>query len=453
MTEMRQHLTNNDMPKFFITIFLCIIAAKVLGHNSTVFLKNTKTLENQIVCKNTLYEIVEDVTLGRDFRLPDGVCLKFNGGSIKGKHVLEGNHTYIDASAIRIFGDDLMIKGTWIIKDAYSEWFGGGVNTNDNSLPIQKCLDGFNQLTLLSGTYNVSHTLSVNYDGCIIQGVSRAKSEIRKTPNGVQQINAIIHLNSTKNKNIQHVAICDLTLSAAKFNVDYGIYTDGVNSSIFRNLNIFQCKNGFYCNNTTHGALWNLTFNNIEFNCNTLRGFNISNPYGYKDGESCAVTCVTDGGASVTFNKCWARDCSTGYHLKGLTYSLMQNCSADNINGTAYLIEYCRMHLNCCGMENLVTSAAMILYQSDIVLTSFVDYKMIAKDKGEIYRVKIDGGRATLTNCYFTEWINDNNNPNTFAVTSNNASHVLMINTEQLKKINKFMPLSNGATLKIIEMD
>jgi len=394
---------------------------------------------------------MEDVVLGRDYRLPYGVRLIFNGGIIKGNHVLEGNQTYIDAPAAQIFDDELDIRGTWTSQDAYCEWFGGGVNVDDNTRPIQKCLDGFNQLTLLPGIYHISRTISVNHDGCLIQGVSCSKSEIRKSPNAPQQINAVIHLNSTRSKNIQHVTIRDLKISAAAFNVDYGIYTNGVNSSEFRNLTIFQCKNGFYCNNESHGALWNLIFDNIEFNCNTLRIYEGMNHYGYKEGESCGVTCVTNGGASVQFNKCWSRDCATGFHLKGLGYSQLNMCAADNIHGAAYIIEYCRLAMNECGMENIITSTAVHLYQSQATVTGFNDYQMIAYEPKETYRIKVDGGSAVFINCNFSEWKKQSSRATIYGITANYSARIIMNNTVQPRNVVRKYDAINGSSIKYIE--
>lgn len=64
---------------------------------------------------------------------------------------------------------------------------------------------------------------------------------------------------------------------------------------------------------------------------------------------------------------------------------------------------------------------------------------------------KIDGGRATITNSHFTEWVNENNTPNIYGLTSNNGSQVQMINTRQPKNINKYMPLTRCVSLRYIE--
>ena len=280
-------------------------------------------------------------------------------------------------------------------------------------------------------------------------GVSRDKSEIRKVPKTKEEINAIIHISSTIDKNIQRLTIRDLKLGASGFNVDYGIYTQGVNTSEFRNLHIFQCKYGFYCSNESHGALWNLLFDNIEINSNTIRVYPKINHYGYKEGESCGVMCITNGGAGIQFNKCWVRDCGVGFNLKGINYSQLNNCGADNIHTTAYRIEYCSLSMNECGMENVVTDCAIYLLQSNVSIQGLHDYKVMNRGKNKSYKIKVDGGNATLTNCILTPW-EVNASSSVFGVNANYNARVTMINTYQPSNHNATEDSMNGATIKYV---
>ena len=439
---------------FLLSILLIVlISIPVQPKIDTTYivLDSNKPVEKQVVYNNASYVIKDSYMINKSFRLPKNCTLIFQGGKITGSGVLEGNTTYIEASPTKIFGDDLSVAGSWTMKNAYCEWFGGHVANDDNAIPFQKCIDAFNILTLNVGVYKIKRTINVTNDGCIISGVSRNHTEIQKLSPSKESINAIFNISNTRSKNIQYVTLRDLRLSSAGCNVDYGIYSDGINSSEFRNLTIFQCKNGFCCNNETHGSLWNLIFDNIEFNSNTIREFEGINNYGYPEQTTCALTCVTNGGAGLSFNHCWARDCAVGYHIKGVNYSIMDGCGADNIHGIAYLLEYSGISLTSCGMENVTTNSSIVLYHCNATITGFNDYKQIVKNDKETYRVKIDGGIITLINCHFSDWINKVKNSNIYGVTSNNGSKVLLINTKQPNHINNYMALKKGATFQIIE--
>lgn len=439
---------------FLLSTFLIALINIFVQQNidtNYIVLDCHKPFEKQVIYSNTSYVIKDSYKINKSFKLPKNCTLIFQGGKITGSCVLEGNTTYIEASPTRIFGDDLSVRGSWTMGSAYCEWFGGNVAIEDNAIPFQKCIDAFNILTLNAGVYKIKRTINVKNDGCIIGGVSRNHTEIQKISQSEENINAIFNVSNTRRKNIQYVTLRDLRLSSASYNVDYGIYSHGINSSEFRNLTIFRCKNGFYCNNDTHGSLWNLVFDNIEFNCNTIRVYEGENHYGYNEGESCGVTCVTDGGASVQFNKCWSRDCATGFHLKGLGYSQLNMCAADNIHGTAYLIEYCKLAMNECGMENVITSTAVHLYQSQTKITGFSDYKMIAFAPKETYRIKVDGGNAIFINCSFSEWKKQSSRATIYGITANYSAKIIMINTVQPRNVVRKYDAINGASIKYIE--
>lgn len=446
---------------FYITTLFCIawfVTQPALGYSFNTFankrhitINNETAFNKQVIYPNTIYEVATNVDLIGDFTMPKESSLFFRGGVISGRGKLIGDETQIIAEAVLLFNENITLKGSWIVNNAYCEWFGASVTKDDNTIPLQKCIDAFNMLNLNIGTYKTTKTLEIMKDGCLISGVTRDKSKIEKTSLNGEYINAVINIKNINEHNIQHVTIKDMCLSSVSYNVDYGIYTMGVNSSEFRNLTIFQCKNGFYCLNEKNGSLWNLIFDNVECNSNTIREFDGIKNYGYPAQSSCGFTCVANGGASLHFNHCWARDCAIGYHLKGVNYSIMNGCGADNIHNVAYLLEYCGLTMTSCGMENVITNNAIVLYYCNATLTGFDDYKLLVKNNKETYRVKIDGGNVTLINCHFSEWVNNKKSTSVFGVTSNNGSKVLLINTKQLNHINSYMALTKGATFRIIE--
>lgn len=95
---------------------------------------------------------------GRKLSLPASVEIVVEGGSFKNGSIA-GNNTTLSAGAYPIFEESVNISGTWVIDNAYAEWFGITGKSDDTKI-IQKCLDLFFQCKLLNKTYNVT-TLNI----------------------------------------------------------------------------------------------------------------------------------------------------------------------------------------------------------------------------------------------------------------------------------------------------
>ena len=76
---------------------------------------------------------------GLDVNIPENVTLKFQGGLIVNYGVITGNNTKIDALITQIFDTSGDFSGSFIINEAFPEWFGGGLNNIDNTKPINYC--------------------------------------------------------------------------------------------------------------------------------------------------------------------------------------------------------------------------------------------------------------------------------------------------------------------------
>lgn len=92
--------------------------------------------------ENTIYVITYDFDLnGETIEIPEGCVLEFDGGSISNGELI-GNNTWIESSAVTIFGDNLTVNGSFTNNIAYPEWFGAkGDSVTDDTLSIQRCLD------------------------------------------------------------------------------------------------------------------------------------------------------------------------------------------------------------------------------------------------------------------------------------------------------------------------
>lgn len=85
--------------------------------------KNILT-QDMINLPNTIYHIQYDYNLnGATITIPDNCVLQFDGGSLS-NGVINGNNSIINSELIKIFSNDIYLKGNWNITYIYPEWFG-----------------------------------------------------------------------------------------------------------------------------------------------------------------------------------------------------------------------------------------------------------------------------------------------------------------------------------------
>ena len=124
-----------------------------------VILRTEKSLVEQMVQENTIYEVRYDFDLGGEtLEVPANCVLRFNGGSFR-NGIITGDKTMIQTSNVTIFGDSLNPNGSWDIPEVYPEWFGAHGIDKDNAPQIQSALD-FSKYT--SGrTTKITNNLSI----------------------------------------------------------------------------------------------------------------------------------------------------------------------------------------------------------------------------------------------------------------------------------------------------
>lgn len=145
---------------------------------------------------NTIYVIQYDFTLGEDITVPANCVLEFDGGSINGAYTITGNNTGIKSIPIKIFGANIIIDGSWNIKEIFDDWFDGNGNhtidnvfalsdaTINNTIYLNKLVYNFdcverrkfivlksNTHVICKSTINVSANSRTNYEVIHISGV------------------------------------------------------------------------------------------------------------------------------------------------------------------------------------------------------------------------------------------------------------------------------------------
>lgn len=98
-----------------------------------VILRKNKTFAEQVIHKNTIYEIRYNFDLNtEEVEIPANCVLNFNGGKLS-NGTLIGNVTTIDSHGIEIF-TNLILHGSWANTSIYTKWWSNKDNVLCNSL-------------------------------------------------------------------------------------------------------------------------------------------------------------------------------------------------------------------------------------------------------------------------------------------------------------------------------
>lgn len=118
----------------------------------------------------SVYRITKHYKIETDIIIPSHSTLVFEGGTISGKYSLVGNETKIIAPIVKVFSDSISLKGSWIVKESFPEWFGAkGDGINDDTRAFVECLK-LKHIYLSNKTYLVTSIYLSNLSDVSIIG-------------------------------------------------------------------------------------------------------------------------------------------------------------------------------------------------------------------------------------------------------------------------------------------
>ena len=258
---------------------------------------------------NTVYVLKYDFRLTEDITIPYGCVLWFDGGSVAGNHTLTGTNTGINANLVKILGTDVILTGSWNVREAYPEWFGAkGDGITDDAESIQKACELHCPVYLQCKVYGVTKPISLVETTTIMS----CTSELNANPDAVSY--------STPGHIPQRGCIKALLKTAAVLLID-GISVSIRNIAIDGNNKLAECGIGqdrkkyksritidnCYINNCKYGISTNLYLSEITNNtCHQCEvGFH---------NESATSATMT----SLTITRNYSKNCTTGYKFVGL---------------------------------------------------------------------------------------------------------------------------------------
>lgn len=229
------------------------------------------SFESQVIKSHTIYEIKDAFTIN-NFTLPNDCILKFTGGLLTVSNTLTGNYTKIECGLYRCFSGSIKLNGTWIINEAYPQWFGSiGDGIANDTFSIRQLFANahcFNKIVFpcmnyLFSSIEIIHQCNINFNNSHLKCSSLSYSENFFTiyANDCLVENFIIDGNS------EHISI---TNGGHTFAV-YG------NNNIFRNGEIY---------NSVQDSFWLYAGfqNGIEYLSDNILIENISINYPQRNG-------------------------------------------------------------------------------------------------------------------------------------------------------------------------
>ena len=131
------------------------------------------TQQSKFNKSNVVYKIVNDIDLGNAvLTIPANCTLDFQGGSFS-NGTLVGSNTKIKAEIEKIFGDDIIISGSWNINESYPDWFGvDKTGSTNNSISFSNSILLSNTIKINNGKYlldglDISKPVNIIGEGAI----------------------------------------------------------------------------------------------------------------------------------------------------------------------------------------------------------------------------------------------------------------------------------------------
>lgn len=252
-----------------------------------VILRSNKTIAEQMIQDNTIYEIRYDFDLnGKTLEVPANCVLKFEGGKLFNGSI-KGNYTAIYSIMTQIFDDSFTFSGTFDIEAWYPEWFGAVSGTRDimSTKAIQAALNASNtnikNVRLTGRSYYINDTI-VMYSYQSLFGQSGSPSHYSNT-SIYQTVNKdAIKLTSVDN-DVWMISLKNLAIRNNYEGTDMsnsGIYIHGNNNSYsfyhnkIENVSIDHFDKGIFFDGYGDGGFAYNIFNLVGLYYNTI-GFHI----------------------------------------------------------------------------------------------------------------------------------------------------------------------------------
>lgn len=128
--------------------------------------------------------IKDEIVITGTLNLSSNCALIFEGGIFTGSGTIQGNDTLIDAPPMAIFGNAVVITGSWNVTVAYPEWIESDV---DDAIRINKAISLLSStrggVIKLTGTYNIFSSILVP-SFVYLEGSNPFKAEINLPTNG-----------------------------------------------------------------------------------------------------------------------------------------------------------------------------------------------------------------------------------------------------------------------------
>jgi hypothetical protein len=340
-----------------------------------------------------------------------------------------------------------------------------GDGVADDTTAIQNAINsGAGVVHLPKGTYKITSPLYMDGGVKLIGdgGTNRATSIVKGTNTagtGSNTIggqtdsyvkNAIIIMRHPNSGYGYSNEIRGISLQSSGYTVEYGIFAPRVAYTVLEDVEIFQCKFGWYTNDC-----WFTTFTKVIANCNSIEsGLAAANgfgAYGWTGSVGFWFTDQGETGASptgTTFNaeQCWARDCAYGWLIYGLQYSSMNACGADNISFNPYKFLVSNVTMNGCGAENVYVAGNGVIssFNSRLTINNFQTYAIYGSTNSNSAMLWItDAASVMLNDCRFDNFVSAGSTAN---MTIQGGSKLVTSNTQLPTNGNSFISYSSGST-------